>query len=87
LDQLTSKVEILNNVEFSEGITCFMLINPKSGLQAGKTILEGGVNTMTFDKLGKVSLANILNIEQMEIIFERIKEFQGKKLHHSRHFD
>jgi len=86
LDGLLNKAEILGNGQFSEEITCFMFINPKSGLQAGKTILEGGVNKMTFDKLGKISLINILDIKQMEIAFKRIKKFQGNNLINNRYF-
>lgn len=54
-----------------------MFVNPKSGLQAGKIILEGGVDMMVFEDLGKIFLANVLSPEQKQRAFARIKEFQS----------
>ena len=65
-----------NNTEVNL-LTIFLFVNPLSGAQLGKILLEGGANFINFEGLGKVFLINMTNTESKENAIMQIQNSQS----------
>ena len=58
-------------------MTVYLFVNPLSGLQTGKVLLEGGVTSIAFEELGRLYLVDLKSQKAKDSAYAQIKDFQS----------